>query len=187
MLNQPSRNFYLNEFYYLWWNFPDIYEVDLEPAGLTTFTGTIEDNTLEFTCPGGPDQCNANKIAACAIDLLWHLPLNNSNNGMNGEDQAVEFIRCFYKNKHHANVYTDAETCANEIVGFDFYRPLESCARGPDGDHLLITAIEKKRELLEPPQNTPVLVLINNTYVADAPNNLIYHVCDYYQVCIFLF
>lgn len=107
----------------------------------------------------------------------------NHTNSIDIEDsryRTVGFLVCAF-NRSSSDPIRDSEICLNEQMGGDYWRLIEGCAHGPDGNELQ-ELMAQQTELLSPPISKVPWVTINDTYTLEAETNLIHAICQSYPV-----
>lgn len=109
----------------------DIMDVTLIPYG-NAHTVRHDDGTYEFKCQHGPEECQGNKLHACAISKL----------GVK-QEVIVSFVKCT-ESITEGPIADRGEKCAKELA-IEF-EEIKKCFNGPEGDKLLAEMGDKTEE-----------------------------------------
>jgi interferon gamma-inducible protein 30 len=149
----------------LWqaWNsfgLKDIMSVELVPWGNANSV-FLMDESYNFTCDHGPEECRANMWQACAVDTVKQA------------DKQLEYIVCLEKSK---DAVAAEEHCA-KAVKIDF-AAIQTCFQ-TRGNHLLHD-MQLKTEKLSPPLKGVPWVTVANEALQDA-DDVLEAVCKHYK------
>ncbi|KAL3290130.1 hypothetical protein HHI36_023495 [Cryptolaemus montrouzieri] len=139
-----SKYFIIHQLLPLYKKIPEHISLDLIPYGKAK---TIEsEDSITFQCQHDEIECYANKIHACAIDLV--------------QDPLVQlsYVACMIKNNQNPDGI--GKTCA-EIYDLDF-TPILLCAKGQKGS-LLLKGHGERTHALNPPVHFIPTVEFNNS------------------------
>ncbi|XP_045594861.1 gamma-interferon-inducible lysosomal thiol reductase [Procambarus clarkii] len=148
-----------------WNTIRDIMEVDLTAYGFAT--ATPSGDGYVFDCQHGDDECQGNKVEACAKAYI------------SDYETYVDFSICLMTGEYPP---TEGETCA-EKVGVE-WAAIGECAQSTEGETLLYLQ-GQEQDALQPAPDWIPWIIINDVYTADnlveAQLDLIGLVCRTYE------
>jgi hypothetical protein len=126
-----SKRFIRSQLYPLMKNGGEEYlSVEFIPYGKASTT--VSGSSFTFSCQHGKDECNGNKMHACAIKYL-------------NKDTTLEFIRC---SMAAAYPPTSLDDCAEELgIPENTYKQIKECHKSAEGKSLLANYGEMTNDL----------------------------------------
>jgi len=143
----------------------DIFTIDLVPFGNAEYSPAAN-GTWNFTCQHGEEECEGNKLMACAIVLY---PDNHL---------QVPFVDCL---EQTGAPQTAGKKCSKK-VGLDWQK-LSSCYNSTEGDNYL-HGMGVKTKALNPPHTYVPWITVNGVHTEGmqqkAEDDLLKLICDLY-------
>jgi hypothetical protein len=140
--------------------------IDFVPWGRTT----VSDGTNSFICNGGPNECHADRIHACAYYYFWDTPKS-----------LLNFVNCTVNHDLWKTEPAEAgNQCADQTDGWvDPWFVIEPCAVFNDTDDInIFLGMRDKTNALSPPLTSVPVITVNHNQNKDAEYYLINIICD---------
>lgn len=161
------KEFVTEQLHPTWTEIKSIMDVEMFPYGNAKYSHIAENGSWAFTCQHGSDECEANKIHACAKDHFKDI------------DLEMEFVFCLLSKTSPAFA---GSTCAAE-VGVQ-WEPLNQCMKNGEGAGLLHD-LATQQEQLDPELYFVPWIIINDvsnlSQTEDCKNDLKRVVCEKYN------
>lgn len=130
------------------------FDLELIPFGKANYT-TQGSDTL-FTCQHGENECNGNKLHACA---LQHIQVNSFQKKYTRESLSLEYVTCLFRTGQNLlETPIPGKKCAEdfELKNWDV---ISQCANSTEGSKLLQTHGEKTQDLKPALTFVPTIVI----------------------------
>merc|ERR1712098_799034 len=167
-----SQRFVNNQLYPNWLKFKDELNISIKPFGKANFTEN--DQSWDFTCQHGPNECWGNKVQACALKKIPDT------------ESIVPLINCLMMSTISLGPEAATVSCMLEL-GLSSPTPAEllECSQGQEGSSLLHD-LGVETHSLQPPLNFVPWILFNDEFNEDdwqsALEDLGKLLCDKYLV-----
>merc|ERR1719348_541714 len=126
--------------------------ISLKPFGKANFTAN--DQSWDFTCQHGPNECWGNKIQACALKYV-------------SDDYLFPLINCMMMNNINAGVEVSATACLSATgLGNSTSEEVMGCSKGTE-DSTLLHDLGVETHDLQPALTYVPWILFNDVFVED--------------------
>ena len=146
-------------------------DIQFYPGGLTRYSEE-SNGKVHFSCMHGHKECEANKMFACALNLL-------------PSHKYKEFVFCYMKNieSMNRNNHDVGSICATQVE-FHFSE-IQRCLNGSLANQHLLNILKARDCLPEKVRNAP-WVLFNDQFDRDRENqverNMIHYTCTHFNI-----
>jgi len=137
-------------------------KLNLYPFGKSSYTKT-ESNNYEFKCHHGPNECQGNKVHACAKKLIGEKPTS----GLSYNQEYVGIVECLMSNAELSNPRFPLKDCGGKHkIDEKVLEEVQKCADGNDGVEALLNVGKDTNKFQEPLLSVPTIA-INGEYTAE--------------------